>query len=326
MYPDQTSHAMLVDLDGNGTLGLLASWIAPDNHIAQRLFTIYNDELIPLYRSGGWGWIAAAVAPGGRFAFENRINGGLQAARAYELQEFAHGELQTVKSIVVHEIWHRGPDVYYPDFPHVLSCTFSMVYHTGYFWEVWEYHIPLTEEEFYAEMARHGLTGATTSVWEFPDETEAILAMRTTTPRGIIHGDIYYGDIALSRLFIEPFFTLLGQPNSNRENRFFFYDSFEVTWFGWDEEEKIAAWLGIWPPNLHVLALNGVPLDMTRAELLATFGNPIQHYEEASFNIHEARVFYFHIANPIQNYLLMVRFDDIHDLTEITSITIHELF
>jgi len=325
MYPYQTSHAVLVDLDGNGTMGMMASWIGPSNHFGQQLFAVYNDALIVLRPPQGWRGFA--VSPAGRLVATTRANGGADTVRVFTLVEFSQGELWPVMSLLVHEVWNRGPDVYYPNFPYIRSRTFSMTYYAGDMWERnWDYDIPLTEDEFYAVLARHNLSGMTDYVWQPPDETEAILAMRTTTPRGIIYGDIYYGDIAISRLFVEPFFTLLGQPNDHREYRFFSYDSFEVSWFGWDEEEKIAARLDIWPPNLHVLALNGVPLDMTRAEVLTTFGNPIQHYEEASFNIHEARIFHFYIANPTQNYLLMVRFENIHDLAEITSITIHELF
>jgi len=44
---------------------------------------------------------------------------------------------------------------------------------------------------------------------------------KETINGGTIEGDIYYNDIALSRIFTESFIDLLGEPNGNRGHFFF---------------------------------------------------------------------------------------------------------
>lgn len=140
--------------------------------------------------------------------------------------------------------------------------------------------------------------------------------------RGIIEGDIYYGDIALSRIFTEPFIDVLGEPWGSRDSRFFFYDNFEITWFGWGDDLKVAHTLNIWPPNLHLLELNGFNLAMNRLDVIETFGNPTEYYAVQSFNVQEACTIIYYVMSPIKKYALVFRFYNSDDLTEISNIAI----
>ncbi|MCL2387499.1 MAG: hypothetical protein FWC89_08135 [Defluviitaleaceae bacterium] len=152
-----------------------------------------------------------------------------------------------------------------------------------------------------------------------PENTYENLESEQSTA-GIIEGDVYYNGIAISRIFSESFFEILGEPWGSRDESFFFYDNFQI--WGWVEGENfgIAGEINAWPPNLHLFEINGFTLDMNRTELIVAFGNPLEYYENQRFNIYDVHDMTYHISNPVSDYGLIFRFFD--DMIAVDSITI----
>ena len=142
---------------------------------------------------------------------------------------------------------------------------------------------------------------------------------------GVITGEVYYKDIAIGRLFVEPFFNVLGEPWGNRDN-FFFYDNFQVmsSWcYGLESTHRgVAIHLFVREPNLSMFEINGITLNMTRSELIAAFGNPLNYYSNPDWEYHNETAIGYDILSPIIDYHLVFRFVYTDDKMELPSIGI----
>jgi len=174
-------HAILVDLDGNGTQGMLASKWSSDRQryqpshpdiftpvFVQKLFYLYDNQLHET--DGGWD-----VTPAGRLVRISGADGQGMSIKSYTLFDFVNGEITPLKTISVTEYWRLDWYGFQPDYE---GNTYFYTYHPGVdFWSGnWEQAQPITHEEFNEIMTRYGLQGMT-ELWELPDETRAILQM-----------------------------------------------------------------------------------------------------------------------------------------------------
>ena len=177
------THAMLVDVDGSGTLGMLASkWTlevqrylphsSAQSLLVHRLFLLDNGQILTFALEN------IAVTPSGRLVTMGGVDGQGISMSAHTLLEFNNGQLAPVKSIMrtayghweyhLVEVWVASGE----------DDTYAINYHTTEFWRRdAEQDQPITNAEFHELMTRYGLNNANPFFWEFPDETNAILAM-----------------------------------------------------------------------------------------------------------------------------------------------------
>jgi len=172
--PYNSYHAVLVDVDGQGTLGVVASrwafdcdrhnpltsWDSISIHpsFTQRLFFIYDNQLHEL--DGQWG-----VTPSGRLVALLFTGACDILMTEYILLDVNDGGLNGVKSISITE--QTWGDNYY-----------SVNYHVNeFFMSDFEERQSLTRTEFDEMMDRYGLHGTNIHLWELPDNTYEILAM-----------------------------------------------------------------------------------------------------------------------------------------------------
>ena len=162
-------HAVLVDVDGSGTSGMVASkWFVDERHhslfidisprFAQRLFFIYDDQLHEV--DGSWG-----VTPSGRLVAMNFIGACDILMTEYILLDVAQGRLIGVKSISITEL--TWGDNYYSTNYHINEFLVSD----------FESRQPLTHEQFDEMMAEYGLHNTAFNLWELPNNTYKILSM-----------------------------------------------------------------------------------------------------------------------------------------------------
>ena len=172
--PYNSYHAVLVDVDGQGTPGVVASrwtfygdrhnpltsWGSVSIHpnFAQRLFFIYDNQLHEV--DGQWG-----VTPSGRLVALSFDGACDILMTTYMLLNVNNGRLVGVKSIsVTEQTW--GDNHY------------SVNYHINEFlMDDWEQRQRLTREEFDEMMDKYGLRGTNINLWELPDDTYRILVM-----------------------------------------------------------------------------------------------------------------------------------------------------
>jgi len=166
-------HAVLVDVDGQGTPGVVASrWAFDDRshpfsffnflHIhpsnEQRLFFMYGNQLHEA--QGQWG-----VAPSGRLVALAFTGACDILMTEYILLDIIDGQLVGVKSISnTEQTWgdnHYAVNYHINDF---LASDFEQMQ-------------SLTRAEFDELMARYGLHGTIANIWELPDDTYKVLAM-----------------------------------------------------------------------------------------------------------------------------------------------------
>jgi len=188
------THAMLVDVDGNGTQGMLASkWTtdvqrylpasSAESLLVHRLFLLDGNQVRPVALDN------IAVTPAGRLITMSGVDGQGISMSAYTLLGFSNGQLAPVKSIMrtAYGHWERqltgeGSDnfmMYY--FVWVSSGeddTYAINYHTSEFWNRDAgQDLPLTNAGFHEVMTRYGLHGTNPFIWELPDQTDRILSM-----------------------------------------------------------------------------------------------------------------------------------------------------
>ena len=169
-------HAVLVDVDGQGTPGVVASrWffdgdrrypfafsdfisIAP--RFEQKLFFIYDNQL---HEVTGRQW---GVTPSGRLVALDFIGACDILMTDYILLNVDDGRLVGIKSISITEMtW--GDNHY------------SVNYHINEFlMRDFEQSQSLTHAEFNELMNKHGLYGTSINLWELPDDTYRILEMQ----------------------------------------------------------------------------------------------------------------------------------------------------
>lgn len=179
-----STHAILVDVDGNGTQGMLASkWTSDvqqylphssaESLLVHRLFLLAGNQTRPVDLHN------MAVTRAGRLITTNGADGQGASMSAYTLLGFTDGQLTPVKSIMRTAYGHWE---YHIEMVWVSSGeddTYAVNYHTTEFWERgWEQDQPLSHTEFHELLVRYGLNyGANPFIWQLPDETNAILSL-----------------------------------------------------------------------------------------------------------------------------------------------------
>ena len=131
---------------------------------------------------------------------------------------------------------------------------------------------------------------------------------------GYVLGDVLFREIAVSRLFIEPFVDVLGFPQLSSWP-FDVYEGIEIM----GDRGHLAGLpnmaIMLWAQgrDLHLFELNGISLDMTRPQIIDAFGDITDYPEAGSLT--------FHISNIMTDYMLTFRFENPDDKTEVTSIS-----
>jgi len=170
-------HAVLVDVDGQGTPGVVASRWAFDGdrsnplssgwgsifihpNFTQTLFFIYDNQLHEVY-GRQWG-----VTPSGRLVAISIDGASDITITDYMLLDVNDGRLVGVKSISISE--HTWSDNHY-----------SVNYHINEFLtRDFEQSQSLTPAEFDELMNSYGLYGTNINLWELPNDTYRILGMQ----------------------------------------------------------------------------------------------------------------------------------------------------
>ena len=149
-----------------------------------------------------------------------------------------------------------------------------------------------------------------TSELPIPDEEE-------NAEVGVIIGEVFYKDIPISRLFLEPFIDVLGEPIDQR-GAFFFYEGLEIMGDRGDlvGYENMAINLFAHEPHLDLFELNGIPLDMTRIELIAMFDEPHEELQDYSL--------VYRVSSSTIGYGLRFWFESADGDALISSITIEK--
>ena len=132
---------------------------------------------------------------------------------------------------------------------------------------------------------------------------------------GAITGDVFFNDIAISRLFIEPNINVLGEPSEERGAWLFYDDNLEIMTDWCDNLEShrgVAIQVSAWAPYLNQFEINGVKLGTTREELIAALGNPLQYYEDPDWIYYGSDwdgFMSYNILSPNIGYTLVFRFE-----------------
>jgi len=178
-----STHAIFVDLDGNGTQGVLASrWVQNQrsrHSFEQYLLWFCGGEL----RKESPMFFRFSVTPSGRLVMMDEIGACNIFVDLWALLDFVDGELAFIEGVSIRTSWALGwmlEDYDDPDYLHIFGIYYNLITYTnGNPWEShsrsWE-ETPITYEEFQEIMVRHGLHDAISHVWEFPDETQTILS------------------------------------------------------------------------------------------------------------------------------------------------------
>ena len=144
---------------------------------------------------------------------------------------------------------------------------------------------------------------------------------------GLITGDVFYKDIAISRLFTEPFVDVLGPPLCERDS-YYYYEGLVI---GGDRGDLVGRpnmviILNAYPPILHLFDVNGVVLAMSKTELITDLGYPLEYYENpdwANQAQHDDKldVMSYEIINPEVEYRITLVFSDPDDFTVLSYIS-----
>ena len=117
---------------------------------------------------------------------------------------------------------------------------------------------------------------------------------------GVIEGDILFNGVALSRLSVEPFKDVLGEPLTE-DGDIAYYDGFFVTWDDTDGYPDLAISIVAFAPDLGMFELNDISFDsMTQTDVIAVFGAPYSSYDYGSIS--------YRVSNPVINYSLNFMF------------------
>ena len=167
-------HAVLVDVDGRGTPGVVASrwYFDGDRHhplalrsisifprFEQKLFFVYNNQLQTAE------WHHWGVTPSGRLVRITMDGICDLLITTYTLLAIEDGQLAGIKSMSKSETtW--------------LDNNFFVNYHAdGLLWRNFEHDQHITQARFDELMHKYGLYGTRIRPWELPDDTYRILAM-----------------------------------------------------------------------------------------------------------------------------------------------------
>lgn len=179
-----STHAVLVDIDGNGTIGVLASkwtddWYSyftfsmPNPAFVQRLFYIYDNRLQSAETR-------FTVTPGGLLVLTDEAGMSGMNFRAYSLLGLINGTITPRLTFGITQWWPFDDYGWIPNADPYRREYMMTYYQSRVFERDWEQDIPLTGEQFHDLLAQHGLTEVLANAWLLPDETASILAMTRT--------------------------------------------------------------------------------------------------------------------------------------------------
>ena len=173
------THAVLVDLDGNGTQGVVVSkWsddreryhpTATNSIFVQKMFYFYNGQLHSFEHFN------YVVTQAGRFIVMERADAQGVSLSAYTLLDFVGGRLAPAKTISTVEYW-RLED--YGIQPESEDDRYYVYYHFDGSWDrEWEVQVPITQDEFNELLTMYSLHNITDFIWTLPDDTQTIMQM-----------------------------------------------------------------------------------------------------------------------------------------------------
>jgi len=182
-----STHAVWVDLDGNGTVGVLASkWIRTQNGHArdvQYVFWqrdgVWHGEPLPTF-------FPLKKTAEGRLMTYDSIGACNISFESWTVFDVVDGALIYTTAITKRYYWSLGwmlGDEDDPDYLHIHGTYYTLrTYINGDpSWQshlrTWE-EIPLDEADFHGEMARLGFRDAPRHVWLWPDASEMMLRGR----------------------------------------------------------------------------------------------------------------------------------------------------
>ncbi|MCL1995436.1 MAG: leucine-rich repeat domain-containing protein [Defluviitaleaceae bacterium] len=177
-------HAVLVDIDGNGTLGVVASrwffdgarppcpssWgsVSIQPRFEQKLFFIHDNQLHEV------DWQSWSVTPSGRLVKVDAIGASDILFTMRTLLTVADGRLIAEKTLGISE-YTMAESTYSVNYHNNANLIWS-AYDEPHFWLDFEEHTALTHEEFHEIMERHGLHGAGVA-WRLPNVAYEILGL-----------------------------------------------------------------------------------------------------------------------------------------------------
>ena len=143
---------------------------------------------------------------------------------------------------------------------------------------------------------------------------------------GVITGDIFFNDIAISQLFVEPFADILGPPLIDYGGNVVFYDGFEIR-LAWDDAEESFNMAGqIRIANLNLLEIDGVAFNnLTRGDVITMLSDPIEYYEYPNWVFrayYDDRSIRYHILGPEIDNIVEFWFEYPGDEVSISHINI----
>ena len=178
-----STQAILVDVDGSGTPGIIASkWSFLTDQgrpfFTQRLFYIYDNQLRHDHHPPFA--IMFAVTSAGRLIAIDGADGQGVSMRTYTLLGIEDGIIIPAKSISVTEFWRiDGYGVGVPEHLGDDENVYQLRYvDRNWTWD-WEQDQPITHGEFHELITRYGLHNVIRDLWELPDDTPAILSIST---------------------------------------------------------------------------------------------------------------------------------------------------
>jgi hypothetical protein len=185
-----SNHATWVDMDGNGTMGVLASrWQLRESgqnqwrSFDQYLLWMYDGEVITAF----FGHMRAGVSAYNRLVLMDSTGACNMTRYSYYLSNVGEGLRYYVSGVAYMQFWSLGwmlgceED---PDYFHVEGYDyFTHIYYrpseSAHFSYRQRERTLISYEELNDLMQAYGLHDMTRDVWELPDETQVILAMLT---------------------------------------------------------------------------------------------------------------------------------------------------
>ena len=145
-----------------------------------------------------------------------------------------------------------------------------------------------------------------------------------TNAVGMILGDVFFDDIPISQLFLEPFAEVLG-PSTSDHLPFFPYDGISIAAASCLE---MTSQISV---DRNRLRINEIALDniTTQEDLIVALGESLAYYEYSDGSVfrhnEENRSMRYHVLSPAIEYILTFRFEDPYDRTIITSVSINRM-
>jgi len=174
------SHALLVDIDGNGAMGVLAGKWSRDTEryggfmgnevYVERLFFVYDGVVRHVDH-----WGMSVDRHSRRLAMQAGANGQGMQLIGVSPMEIADGELRPIVHIAT-IIYERREDGYgvTPSVPY--GNRYFISHYTGHFFDRdFEQDVNITHAEYHELLEQHGIGELVFVLWELEDDTETIL-------------------------------------------------------------------------------------------------------------------------------------------------------